>query len=116
MAFHILSTNIDSSDYLLAVAVTSHQEGFCIFVCFITVGGDYNFAMVFTSLTIGGFAQPLTATNIIVIPGNAEKGLSQRFLWVCPEPKFLEYDSLGNVDQTFYEKSVRVDNNLLITA
>ena len=73
-------------------------------MCFITVGGECNFAMDFTSLTIGGFTQPSTATNIMTVLGNAEKGLSQRFLWVCPEPKFLQYDSLGNVDQTFYEK------------
>ena len=60
--------------------------------------------MDFTSLTIGGFTQPTTATNINVAPGNAEKGLSQRFLWICPQPIFLEYDSLAKVDQVFYDK------------
>lgn len=60
--------------------------------------------MDFTSLTVGGFTQPTTATNIMVVPGNAEKGLSQRFLWICPKPVFLEYDSLGKVDQVFYDK------------
>lgn len=60
--------------------------------------------MEFTSLTVGGFTQPSTATNIMTVPGNAEKGLSQRFLWICPEPKFLEYDTLGKVDETFYNK------------
>ena len=45
-----------------------------------------------------------TAKNIMVVPGNAEKGLLQRFLWICPKPVFLEYDSLGKVDQVFYDK------------
>lgn len=60
--------------------------------------------MDFTSLTVGGFTQPTTATNIMVVPGNAEKGLSQRFLWLCPKPVYQEYDSLVRVDQTFYKK------------
>lgn len=60
--------------------------------------------MDFTSLTVGGFTQPTTATNIMIVPGNAEKGLSQRFLWICPKPVFLEYYSLGRVDQVFYDK------------
>ena len=70
----------------------------------VVVGGECNFVMDFTSLTVGGFTQPTTATNIMVVPGNAEKGLSQRFLWICPKPVFLEYDSLGKVDQVFYDK------------
>ena len=40
----------------------------------------------------------------MVVPGNVEKGLSQRFLWICPKPVFLGYDSLGKVDQVFYDK------------
>ena len=60
--------------------------------------------MDFTSLTVGGFTQPSTATNIMVVPGNAEKGLSQRFLWICPKPEFLDYDTLGTVDKAFYDK------------
>ena len=70
----------------------------------VVVEGECNFVMDFTSLTVGGFTQPTTATNIMVVPGNAEKGLSQRFLWICPKPVFLEYDSLGKVDQVFYDK------------
>lgn len=77
---------------------------FSFLAVYITVGGDCNFSMEFTSLTVGGFTQPSTATNIMTVPGNAEKGLSQRFLWICPEPKFLEYDTLGKVDETFYNK------------
>ncbi|KAJ7380743.1 hypothetical protein OS493_007116 [Desmophyllum pertusum] len=69
-----------------------------------TVGGECNFTMDFTSLTVGGFTQPTTATNIMVVPGNADKGLSQRFLWLCPKPVYQEYDSLVRVDQTFYKK------------
>ena len=70
----------------------------------VAVGGECNFVMDFTSLTVGGFTQRTTATNIMVVPGIAEKGLSQRFLWICPKPVFLEYDSLGKVDQVFYDK------------
>lgn len=70
----------------------------------VAVGGECNFVMDFTSLTVGGFTQRTTVTNIMVVPGNAKKGLLQQFLWICPKPVFLEYDSLGKVNQVFYDK------------
>ena len=39
-----------------------------------------------TSVTVGGFNQPSVARSLIELPGNAEKGLSQRFLWFFPKP------------------------------
>ena len=48
--------------------------------------GEANFSMSTTSLTVGGFNQLSVARNLIELPGNAEKGLSQRFLWLFPKP------------------------------
>ena len=52
------------------------------------VSGDANFAIKRTSLTVGGFNQPYVARSLIELPGNAEKGLSQRFLWMFPKPVY----------------------------
>ena len=37
-------------------------------------------------------------------PGNAEKGLSQRFLWLFPEPVYAEFDNLEPIDTDFTDK------------
>jgi hypothetical protein len=57
-----------------------------------------------TSLTVGGFNQPSVARNLIELPGNAEKGLSQRFLWLIPKPVYGKFDSLEPIDKTFTQK------------
>ena len=43
------------------------------------VTGETRFFMDRTSLTVSGFNQPAVARFLLEIPGNAEKGLSQRF-------------------------------------
>lgn len=58
-----------------------------------------------TSLTVGGFNQPSVACSLIELPGNAEKGLSQRFLWFFPKPVYGEFDSLEMTDKAFTEKA-----------
>lgn len=57
-----------------------------------------------TSLTVGGFNQPAVARSLIELPGNAEKGLSQRFLWLFPKPVYGKFKSLEPVDETFTNK------------
>lgn len=57
-----------------------------------------------TSLTVGGFNQPNVARCLIELPGNAEKGLSQRFLWLFPRPVYSEFDSLEPTDKVFTDK------------
>ena len=57
-----------------------------------------------TSLTVGGFNQPAVARALIELPGNAEKGLSQRFLWLFPEPVYAEFDSLEPINTDFTDK------------
>ena len=57
--------------------------------------------MVSTSLTVGGFNQPSVARTLIELPGNAEKGLSQRFLWLFPRPVYGHFDSLEPTEKTF---------------
>ena len=54
-----------------------------------------------TSLTVGGFNQPNVARSLIELPGNAEKGLSQRFLWLFPRPVYGNFDSLETIDSVF---------------
>jgi len=68
------------------------------------VTGEANFSMNHTSLTVGGFNQPSVARNLIELPGNAEKGLSQRFLWLSPKPVYNDFASLGRVDEEFTKK------------
>ena len=71
---------------------------------FVTVTGEANFSMGATSLTVGGFNQPAVARALIELPGNAEKELSQRFLWLFPKPTYADFDSLEPADKTFADK------------
>ncbi len=57
-----------------------------------------------TSLTVGGFNQPAVARLLIELPGNAEKGLSQRFLWLYPQPVYGKFDTLEPVRKEFLDK------------
>ena len=59
--------------------------------------------MDLTSLTVGGFNQPAVARSLIELPGNAEKGLSQRFLWLCPKPVYGKFETLEPVREDFTE-------------
>ena len=68
-----------------------------------TVTGDANFEMNRTCLTVGGFNQPAVARALIELPGNAEKGLSQRFLWLFPKPLYGNFSTLEPTDKIFTE-------------
>ena len=57
-----------------------------------------------TSLTVGSFNQPNVARSLIELPGNAEKGLNQRFLWYFPKPVYGHFDSLEPTDKNFRSK------------
>ncbi len=57
-----------------------------------------------TSLTVGGFNQPAVARLLIELPGNAEKGLSQRFLWLHPQPVYGKFETLEPVREEFIDK------------
>ena len=57
-----------------------------------------------TSLTVGGFNQPSVARSLIQLPGNAEKGLSQRFLWFFPKPVYGQFDTVEPINKNFVEK------------
>lgn len=54
-----------------------------------------------TSLTVGGFNQPAVARFLMELPGNAEKGLTQRFLWLHPQPVYGKFESLEPVREEF---------------
>ena len=69
----------------------------------ILVSGEANFAMTSTRLTLGGFTQPGVARSLIKLPGNNEKGLPHRFLWIFPKPLFGAFETLGEVDPDFLE-------------
>lgn len=66
-----------------------------------TVTGDANFAMESTALTVGGFSQPPVARTLIEQSGSAEIGLSQRFLWLFPQPSYSRFHTLESVDKDF---------------
>jgi len=68
------------------------------------VTGEANFTMETTGLTVGGFNQPAFSRTLIEVAGNAEKGLTQRFLWLIPKPIYSNFDSLEPIDQTFSDK------------
>lgn len=65
------------------------------------VSGDANFIMEQTSLTVGGFTQPITARTLIEQPSNIEKGLSTRFLWIFPQPCYADFGSLQRINGEF---------------
>ena len=67
-----------------------------------------------TSLTVGGFNQPSIARCLIELPGSAEKGLSQRFLWLFPRPVYSEFDTLESTDKVFTDKIGRYKAVLLL--
>ena len=54
-----------------------------------------------TSLTVGGFTQPVIARPLIELPSNVEKGLSSRFLWFFPKPCYSKFETLKPVNQSF---------------
>lgn len=57
--------------------------------------------MPHTGITIGGFIQPNVARSLIELQANVEKGLCQRFLWLCPKASFVKFDQLQQIDDTF---------------
>ena len=57
-----------------------------------------NFTMASTNLTLEGFIQPTVARSIIELPGNAEKGLSQWFIWTFPKPTYADFETLEPAD------------------
>ena len=63
------------------------------------VTGHANFQMDNTALTVGGFTQPAVARNIIEQHAGAERGFSQRFLWLFPKPTFAKFSSLKPVPE-----------------
>lgn len=67
------------------------------------VTGHANFQMDRTSLTVGGFTQPAVARNIIEQHTGAERGFSQRFLWMFPKPTFAIFSSLQPVPDEITE-------------
>ena len=67
------------------------------------VTGDANFDMSKISLTVGWFNQPLFSRQLIEQPGSAEKGFTQRFLWMFPKPVYGRFDSLEPTNNGFSE-------------
>ena len=67
------------------------------------VTGNANFQMERTALTVGGFTQPGVARSIIEQHTGAERGFSQRFLWIFPKPTFAKFASLKPVPEEVTE-------------
>ena len=65
------------------------------------VTGEANFSMDSTCLTVGGFSQPSVARVLIEQSGSAEIGLSQRILWLFPQPAYSRFSTLEAVDSQF---------------
>lgn len=84
-------------------------------VLYFPVTGEANFSMKSTSLTVGGFNQPSVARSLIELAGNAEKGLSQRFLWFFPKPVYGDFDSLEPIDRNFTDKIGMLMVNVIAT-
>ena len=57
-----------------------------------------------TCLTVGGFCQPSVARALIEQSDSAEIGLSQRFLWLFPQPTYARFHTLESVDTDFMDK------------
>jgi hypothetical protein len=52
-----------------------------------------------TCLVVGDFNLPAFARSLIETSGNAEKGLSQRYLWLFPKPIYGKYSSLKPIKE-----------------
>lgn len=102
MAIPGLEPQVNISDNTVK-QISKNSIGFSHFLKII-VTGDANFSMKSTSLTVGGFNQPGFARFLIELPGNAEKGLSQRFLWFFPRPVYSHFATLEPVKKEFTEK------------
>ncbi|XP_074641217.1 uncharacterized protein LOC141898966 [Tubulanus polymorphus] len=63
-----------------------------------TVGEKANFTMETTGLSIFGMTQPSTAYSLITEKQNIDKGLTSRFLWLFPKPKFNTFEDLKCTD------------------
>ena len=59
----------------------------------VIVTGHANFQMERTTLIVGGFTKPSVARTIIEQVAGAERGFSQRFLWLFPKPMFAKLHS-----------------------
>lgn len=68
-----------------------------------SVSGDANFSMKRTALTVGGFTQPQSAKALIELPSSLEKGLTQRILWMFPQPCFSDIEKFEIVDVKFQD-------------
>ena len=49
---------------------------------------------------------------LIELPGNSEKGLSQRFLWMFPKPIYGQFATLEPIDKIFREKIGKYKSNI----
>lgn len=67
-----------------------------------------------TCLTVGGFGQPSVARLLIEQSGSAEIGLSQRFLWMFPQPAYSRFHALEAVDKQFTQNIVKDQTMLLV--
>ena len=104
ISYNIIRGACEKSKRSWLIPVLAVYSCTLILLLFYTVTGDANFTMTKTSLTVGGFNQPAMARSLIELPGNAEKGLSQRFLWMFPKPVNSDFQSLAEVDQEFVSK------------
>ena len=52
---------------------------------------------------MGGFNQPFVTCALFEQPGNVEKGLTQRFLWLFPKPVYAPFDNLESISDTFVD-------------
>ena len=75
----------------------------------LTVSGDANFSI---GMSVGGFIQPSVARSLIELQSNVEKGLCQRFLWLCPKATFVKFDQLQKIDDVF---STSIGEKSLVT-
>ena len=96
----------------------------CNYLFMLPVTGEANFSMDSTCLTVGGFSQPSVAHVLIEQNGSAEIGLSQRILWLFPQPAYSRFCTLEAVNSDFtdslgmyrssYEGYTCVHNTVLI--
>ncbi len=69
-----------------------------------------------TWLTVGGFSQPPMARGLIEQSGSAEIGLSQRFLWLFPQPSYPRFHTLESVDEQFTDSLGKDHKKMLMVS
>ena len=94
------STELQNSKPCREISLTLDDSNFGFYLNISrTVTGEANFSIKATSLLL----EVLTSLLLLALLGNAEKDLSQRFLWLFPQPVYGTFETLEPIKEEFVD-------------